>query len=89
MLHPSAPTVSAEATPLGHRLNVCADMKIVVYHRGKIDPVTQKPNLTIHDIELALSQPDAIPHVRRLTGDTDDTIVATQKNNAAIDALCK
>jgi hypothetical protein len=67
-------------------------MSVVHFHLGKVD-ADGKPALTAWDIQQALDarytgQPDAVAQIRRLTGDTDSTIVQVKINNAAWHALC-
>lgn len=61
------------------------------WHGGKIDPAGNDA-LTAADVTAALALPGGWPaqetQLRRLTGDTTDTIIAVKLNNAVLHALC-
>ncbi len=79
-----ATTVSpdAPARPL-----LCLETSAITYHLGKITPAGE-PDLSADDIRRALERPDAVAYVRRLTGDTSDTIARIKIHNAVVDRLC-
>lgn len=81
------PTPPPVATTESARPLICSETAAISYHLGKITP-DGKPDLTAEDIRAALARPDAVAYVRRLTGDTSDTIERIKIHNAVMDRLC-
>lgn len=86
---PTPPAAVATASVDGHaaRPLLCSETSAITYHLGKITP-EGAPDLTVEDIRAALVRPDAVDYVRRLTGDTSDTIARIKVHNAIMDRLC-
>lgn len=98
-LPPVAATVSAEAattaaddgTKLDLRPLACSEFKLVIGHAGKIT-ADGKDDVHLPDVQAALALPDwgaQEAQLRRLFGDTSDTLKANAENNASWRALCK
>lgn len=90
MLQGAAPTASPNPVPgssIPLRAFVCDEVKVIHYHLGKIT-ADGMSDLTQADVQAALQQRDWTGALRHIVGDTDDTILRTKLNNAAIEALC-
>lgn len=85
-LPPAAATVSPNSQPL--RPLACSEFKLVVGHGGKIT-ADGKPDVQKADVVARLALPDWEAQLRRLFGDTSDTLAAIRLNNAAWRALCQ
>lgn len=81
-LPPAARTVSPNLRPLA-----CSEFKVVNPHLGKITPAGMD-DVKLQDVLDRITGPDWEAQLRRLFGDTDETISGSKQNNAAWHALC-